>query len=146
MRAPAPAPASPHPQTLPLLTPPPLPPLPPCRVAAADSDLTQEELEAQLEAFMRRQAEIESGGAARKAEPGKVLGADEVSDEVRWAGGEAGGWRQGAGGAAPRAAALDAAAARGRRPGAPTGHPSPARGSAPERRRPSACAARSWRC
>lgn len=62
-----------------------LPPLPlsPCRVAAADSDLTQEELEAQLEAFMRRQAEIESGAAARKAEPGKVLGADEVSEEVR---------------------------------------------------------------
>lgn len=51
------------------------------RVAAADSDLTQEELEAQLEAFMRRQAEIESGAAARKAEPGKVLGADEVSEE-----------------------------------------------------------------
>ncbi len=52
-------------------------------MAAADSDLTQEELEAQLEAFMRRQAEIESGSAARKVEPGKVLGADEVSDEVR---------------------------------------------------------------
>ncbi len=54
-----------------------------CRVAAAqDSELTQEELEAQVEAFMRRQAEIESGGAARKVEPGKVLGADEVSEEV----------------------------------------------------------------
>ena len=35
---------------------------------------------------MRRQAEIESGGAARKVEPGKVLGADEVSEEVRRAG------------------------------------------------------------
>lgn len=58
-------------------------PLAPARVAAADSDLTQEELEEQLEAFMRRQAEIESGAAARKVEPGKVLGADEVSDEVR---------------------------------------------------------------
>lgn len=53
------------------------------RVSAADSDLTQEDLEEQLEAFMRRQAEIESGAAARKVEPGKVLGADEVSDEVR---------------------------------------------------------------
>lgn len=32
---------------------------------------------------MRRQAEIESGAdaAARRAEPGKILGADEVSDE-----------------------------------------------------------------
>ena len=64
-----------------------------CRVAAADSDLTQEELEEQLEAFMRRQAEIESGATARKVEPGKVLGADEVSDEVRcwqgwWGGGK----------------------------------------------------------
>jgi hypothetical protein len=47
-----------------------------------DSDLSQEDLEAQVEAFMRRQAEIESGGAARKVEPGKVLGADEVSEEV----------------------------------------------------------------
>lgn len=52
-------------------------------MSAADSDLTQEDLEEQLEAFMRRQAEIESGAAARKVEPGKVLGADEVSDEVR---------------------------------------------------------------
>jgi hypothetical protein len=47
-----------------------------------DSDLTQEELEAEVEAFMRRQAEIESGKETRKAEPGKVLGADEVSEEV----------------------------------------------------------------
>lgn len=47
-----------------------------------DSDLTQEELEAQVEAFMRRQAEIEGGSAARKVEPGRVLGADEVSEEV----------------------------------------------------------------
>ncbi|PSC74164.1 sugar phosphate phosphate translocator [Micractinium conductrix] len=46
-----------------------------------DSDLTQEELEAQVEEFMRKQAEIESGSATRKAEPGKVLGADEVSEE-----------------------------------------------------------------
>ena len=48
-----------------------------------DSDLTQEELEAQLEAFMKKQAEIESGAASRTVEPGKVLGADEVSEEVR---------------------------------------------------------------
>lgn len=54
---------------------------PSLRVEAADSDLTQEELEEQLEAFMRRQAEIESGAATRKAEPGKVLGADEVPEE-----------------------------------------------------------------
>ena len=56
------------------------------RLAAMDSDLTQEELEAQVEEFMRKQAEIESGSATRKAEPGKVLGADEVSEEVSWAG------------------------------------------------------------
>ena len=53
-----------------------------CRVASADSDLTQEELEEQLEAFMRRQAAIEGGEASRKVEPGTVLGANEVSEEV----------------------------------------------------------------
>ena len=61
-----------------------------CRVASADSDLTQEELEEQLEAFMRRQAAIEGGEAARKVEPGKVLGASEVSEEVRGGAGRSG--------------------------------------------------------
>jgi hypothetical protein len=44
------------------------------------------ELEEQLEAFMRRQAEIESGLASRAAAPGQVLGEDEVSEEVRFGG------------------------------------------------------------
>jgi hypothetical protein len=45
--------------------------------------LSEEDLDAQLEAFMQRQADLESGEAARKraAEPGKVLGASEVSEE-----------------------------------------------------------------
>lgn len=116
----------------------------PSRVSAADSDLTQEDLEEQLEAFMRRQAEIESGAAARKVEPGKVLGADEVSDEVRMQGP-----RQSGAGNGSRAAlcAVGAAALRGARQG---------RRSARQRRSctthcracrmPSACAATWWRC
>lgn len=38
-------------------------------------------MEAQVEAFMKRQAEIESGESVRKAEPGKILGENEVSEE-----------------------------------------------------------------
>ena len=34
-----------------------------------------------MEAFMQRQAEIESGQSVRKAEPGKILGESEVSEE-----------------------------------------------------------------
>lgn len=45
-------------------------------------EMSQEDLDAQLEEFMRRQAEIESGAAARKVEPGQVLGAEEVSEEA----------------------------------------------------------------
>jgi hypothetical protein len=44
-------------------------------------DLSEEDLEAQMEAFMQRQAEIESGQSVRKAEPGKILGESEVSEE-----------------------------------------------------------------
>jgi len=51
------------------------------RAAAAENDVSEEDLEVQLEAFMQRQAEIESGAAARKVMPGQVLGADEVSEE-----------------------------------------------------------------
>lgn len=51
-----------------------------CR-AAAGNGMGDEDLEAQLEAFMKRQAEIESGAATRTAEPGKVLGASEVAEE-----------------------------------------------------------------
>ncbi|GAB4822561.1 hypothetical protein N2152v2_009607 [Parachlorella kessleri] len=50
-------------------------------VAAGSNDIESQDLEAELEAFMRRQAEIESGVATRKVEPGKVLGADEISEE-----------------------------------------------------------------
>jgi hypothetical protein len=39
-----------------------------------------EDLEGQLEEFMKRQAEIEAG-TARKAEPGEIMGAGEVSEE-----------------------------------------------------------------
>jgi hypothetical protein len=51
------------------------------RLAAARNDLGEEDLEAQLEEFMQRQAELESGDAKRKAEPGQVLGAAEVSED-----------------------------------------------------------------
>ena len=51
------------------------------RVHASLDDLSEEDLEAQMEAFMRRQAEIESGESMRKAEPGKILGEAEVSEE-----------------------------------------------------------------
>ena len=120
------------------------------RPAAADSDLTQEDLEAQLEEFMRRQAEIESGAASRKAEPGKVLGADEVSEEARrccrgaGAGSAACGLdRMLAAAAARRVAKHElAAAALARHPPSNRAPPRPRR----PRRRPSACAARWWAC
>lgn len=51
------------------------------RVAVYEKDMTPEDLEDQLADFMRRQAEIESGATTRKAEPGKVLGADEVPED-----------------------------------------------------------------
>lgn len=45
-------------------------------------EMSEEGLEAQMEEFMRRQAEIESGQSMRaKAEPGKILGEAEVSEE-----------------------------------------------------------------
>jgi NAD+--asparagine ADP-ribosyltransferase len=50
------------------------------RVYTGD-DMTEEDLEAQVEAFMKRQAEIEGGESVRKAEPGKILGEDEVNEE-----------------------------------------------------------------
>jgi hypothetical protein len=56
-------------------------PPPPRAAAGADG----EDLDAELEAFMRRQAEIESGAAAaaRRAEvAGKVVGAAEVDDDA----------------------------------------------------------------
>lgn len=49
--------------------------------AARRNELGEEDLEAQLEEFMQRQAEIESGAAKRKVEPGQVLGAGEVSED-----------------------------------------------------------------
>lgn len=50
------------------------------RIFSGD-DITEEDLEAQVEAFMRRQAELESGESVRQAEPGKILGENEVSEE-----------------------------------------------------------------
>ena len=47
----------------------------------AQNDDQEEDLEAQLEAFMQRQAEIESGQQTRKVEPGKILGENEVTEE-----------------------------------------------------------------
>jgi len=38
-------------------------------------------LEAQVEAFMQQQAEIESGLPVRSTDPGKIFGEDEVSEE-----------------------------------------------------------------
>jgi hypothetical protein len=52
-----------------------------CRVNSSTDDVSEEDLEAQMEAFMRRQAEIESGQSVRKADEGKILGEDEVSEE-----------------------------------------------------------------
>lgn len=51
------------------------------KLSAAFNDLGEEDLEAQLEEFMQRQAELESGDSKRKAEPGQVLGAAEVSED-----------------------------------------------------------------
>lgn len=50
-----------------------------CRSQAKDGNA--EDLEAQLEAFMKRQAEIESGLSTRQSEPGKILGEDEVPED-----------------------------------------------------------------
>jgi hypothetical protein len=46
-----------------------------------ESEFGDEDLEAQMEAFMQRQAEIEAGESKRKAEPGMILGEAEVSEE-----------------------------------------------------------------
>ena len=52
------------------------------RIYSGDGEVSEEDLEAQVEAFMQRQAEIESGQSTRKtAEPGKILGENEVSEE-----------------------------------------------------------------
>lgn len=54
------------------------------RPVKAEMDVREDDIDAQVEAFMKRQAEIEAGSAPRKAEPGKVLGADEVTEDVRF--------------------------------------------------------------
>jgi len=46
-----------------------------------ESEFGDEDLEAQMEAFMQRQAEIEAGESKRKADPGMILGEAEVSEE-----------------------------------------------------------------
>ena len=52
------------------------------RVAASSKDVSEEDLEAQLEAFMERQAALESGEMSRKKpEPGEILGASEVDED-----------------------------------------------------------------
>jgi hypothetical protein len=52
-----------------------------CQRIYAQNNDQEEDLEAQLEAFMQRQAEIESGQQTRKVEPGKILGENEVTEE-----------------------------------------------------------------
>lgn len=68
----------------------------------AESADTEVDVDAQVEAFMRKQAEMESGGSlARTPEPDQVIGTEAVPDEVsrpeRWSlpwgvGASCGGW------------------------------------------------------
>ncbi len=50
------------------------------RVSSGDG-IGEEDLEAQVEAFMQKQAEVESGQSTRMLDPNKVLGEDEVSED-----------------------------------------------------------------
>jgi len=50
------------------------------RVFSGDG-VGEEDLEAQVEAFMQKQAEVESGQSTRAVDPNKILGEDQVSEE-----------------------------------------------------------------